>query len=790
MNTPTACRGNTSTVPSTSGPAPYRDPVCGMTVKEESPHVLVLKGETWRFCSAGCLQRFSAEPGRFLTKPVTSLTGETHAPPSLDAAQYTCPMHPEIVTDRFGDCPLCGMSLEPMLPTLEDTGAQAELQDMRQRFFIALPFTLMVSVLAMSGHGHPLPLPLPQAWVELLLVLPVMGWSARPILARSLQSVRLRAPNMWTLIGMGSLSAFLFSFVVTLFPGQSTAMGGSAQGVYFEATAVIITLTLLGQMMELRARARTGEALRALMELTPQSAHLVAPDGTESEVPLSEVMAGDRLSVRPGEKIPVDGVVLEGRSEVDESMLTGEPLPALREAGHAISAGTLNLTGNFRMQARKVGASTRLAQIVLLVAKAQRSKAPMQGLADKVAGIFVWVVVGVALTSFLAWGVLGPGWSAGLVNGVAVLIIACPCALGLATPMSITVATGLAALHGLLFRDAAAIERLDAVDTLVIDKTGTLTAGKPAVEKIFPAPEVDEEKVLQLAASLGQQSEHPLARALVDSARAQGLVLQQMFQFTAVIGSGMKGLLEGVPCIAGNARMLQQAGVAVPQAVEASAAITQGATAVHVVLGDQLLGTIMLRDRLKPEAAATLDQLRAEGMKIVVASGDDPRATRAMTANLPLDEVQGGLSPEDKRALVARYQSEGRVIAMAGDGSNDAPALAQADVGIAMGSGTDVAVASAALTLLKSDLQGILIARRLARATCRNMRQNLGFAFFYNALGIPLAAGALYPFTGWLLSPMFAAAAMSLSSVSVISNALRLRRFRLRTAPLGDTQGD
>lgn len=789
MNTPTSCCGTTPAITTTSVPSSYRDPVCGMTVKAESPHVLVMNGETWRFCCAGCLQRFSAEPERFLARIGTPQADEGHAPPALDAAQYTCPMHPEIVTDRFGDCPLCGMSLEPMLPTLEDTGAEAELQDMRRRFFTALPFTLMVSFLAMSGHGYPLPLPVPQAWVELLLVLPVMGWSARPILARSLQSVRLRSPNMWTLIGMGSLSAFLFSFLVTLFPGQSMTMGGGAQGVYFEAAAVIITLTLLGQMMELRARARTGEALRALLRLTPQSAHLVAPDGAEREVPLAEVMAGDQLRVRPGEKIPVDGVVLEGRSEVDESMLTGEPLPALREAGDAISAGTLNLSGNFLMQARKVGASTRLAQIVLLVAQAQRSKAPMQGLADKVAGIFVWMVVVVALASFFAWGLFGPGWSAGLVNGVAVLIIACPCALGLATPMSITVAAGLGALHGLLFRDAAAIEQLDKVDTLIIDKTGTLTAGKPAVEKIFPAQEVGEEQLLQLAASLGQQSEHPLARALADSARAQGLSLHQMSQFTAVIGRGMKGLLEGVPCIAGNALMLQQDGVAVPLTVEASAAINQGATVVHVALGGRLLGSILLRDRLKPEAAATLKQLRAEGMRIVVASGDDPRATKAMTANLPLDEVRGGLSPEDKRALVEHYQSEGRVVAMAGDGSNDAPALAQADVGIAMGSGTDVAVASAALTLLKSDLQGILIARRLAHATCRNMRQNLGFAFLYNALGIPLAAGALYPLTGWLLSPMFAAVAMSLSSVSVISNALRLRRLRLQTDQAGVAQG-
>ncbi|MBM4226953.1 MAG: heavy metal translocating P-type ATPase [Gammaproteobacteria bacterium] len=782
MTGSTSCCGKTSTSAPTEDVLAFKDPVCGMAVKADSPHVLTLNGETWRFCCAGCLQKFSAEPERFLARILSPQTDEGHAQAAVDADQYTCPMHPEIVTDRFGDCPLCGMSLEPMLPTLEDTGARAELEDMRQRFFVALPFTLLVSFLAMVGHGSPLSLPLPQPWVELLLVLPVMGWSGRPILERSLQSVRLRSPNMWTLIGMGSVSAFLWSLLVALFPEQSAAAGGRAQGVYFEATAVIITLTLLGQILELRARARTGEALRALLELAPQIAHRVAPDGSEEEVPLSEVMVGDRLRVRPGAKIPVDGVVLDGRSEVDESMLTGEPLPALREAGDTVSAGTLNLTGNFLMQAQRVGASTRLAQIVLLVAQAQRSKAPMQGLADKVAGIFVWVVVAVALASFLAWGLVGPGWSAGLVNGVAVLIIACPCALGLATPMSITVATGLGALHGLLFRDAAAIERLDSVDTLVIDKTGTLTAGKPAVVNIIPCPEANAEDVLRIGASLGQRSEHPLARALVGEARAQGLELLQVSGFAAVIGRGMKGLVNGTPCAAGNALMLREANIVTPVATESlDTAVAQGATVIHVALGDRLLGSIVLRDSLKPEAAATLEQLRAEGLSIVVASGDDPRATRAMTADLPLLEVRGGMSPEDKRALVARYQSEGRVVAMAGDGSNDAPALAQADVGIAMGTGTDVAVASAALTLLKGDLRGILVARRLARATSRNMRQNLGFAFLYNALGIPLAAGALYPVTGWLLSPMFAAVAMSLSSVSVISNALRLRRLRLQT---------
>ncbi|MEN9726410.1 MAG: hypothetical protein RL434_776 [Pseudomonadota bacterium] len=758
-----------------------KDPVCGMTVKPESPHVLVMDGVTWRFCCAGCLQKFRSEPERFLAR-IAGLSGqEAQAPAPIPGAQYTCPMHPEIVTDQFGDCPLCGMSLEPMLPSLADAGADAELRDMRRRFFVALPFTLVIAALAMSGHRSPLPLPLPQAWVELLLILPVMGWSALPVLQRGLQSVRMRSPNMWTLIGLGTLSAFFWSCLVTFFPWQSLAGVPGTQGVYFEAAAVIVTLTLLGQMLELRARARTGEALRALLELAPSNAHLITPDGSEKEVPVSEVMVGDRLRVKPGEKIAVDGLLVEGRSEVDESMLTGEPLPVLREAGHRVNAGTLNLTGSFLMQARRVGSETRLAQIVLLVAQAQRTKAPMQSLADRVAGIFFWVVVAVALTSFILWGLLGPGWSSGLVNGVAVLIIACPCALGLATPMSITVATGLGALHGLLFRDAAAIERLAAVDTLIIDKTGTLTSGKPAVENILPCPEVSAAELLQKAASLAQRSEHPLALALVGEARMRGLALAPVTEFTAVIGSGMKGLIDGVPCVAGNATMLEAAGLTHPWGLPAiETASGQGATVVHVALRERLLGSITLRDRLKPEADAALRLLREGGMRIVVASGDTPRATRAMTANLPLDEVHGGLSPEDKRALVALYQSQGRVVAMAGDGSNDAPALAQADVGIAMGTGTDVAVASAALTLLKGDLQGIRIARKLARATCRNMRQNLGFAFVYNALGIPLAAGALYPFTGWLLSPMFAAVAMSLSSVSVISNALRLRRLRLR----------
>jgi Cu+-exporting ATPase len=709
-----------------------------------------------------------------------------HAQPALPAQPdsagtvYTCPMHPEIRQDRPGSCPKCGMTLEPVLPSLEDEG-NPELADFQRRFWGTLPLTVIVTLLAMLGHRQGWFDMATQSWVELVLSLPIVLWGGWPFFVRGAQSVVRRSPNMWTLIGLGTGAAFVYSVVATaapqVFPDSFFSMGRVA--VYFEAAAVIISLTLLGQVLELKARSQTSAAIRSLLGLAPKTARRIADDGTEADVPLTHVHVGDRLRVRPGEKVPVDGVVIEGASAVDESMLTGEPLPVGKRPGDKLIGATLNTSGALVMRSERVGAQTMLAQIVQMVAQAQRSKAPLQRLADRVAGVFVLVVIAIALATFLIWGWFGPepSWVYGLVNAVAVLIIACPCALGLATPMSIMVASGQGALRGILFRDAAAIEKLREVDTLIVDKTGTLTQGKPAFERALAAPGFAPGEVLRLAASLDQGSEHPLADAIVRAARERGIALAQPEGFESSSGIGVRGIAEGHALALGNSALMQQLGVAVDAlAPQAEALRAQGASVMHLAVDGRLAGLLAVSDPVKPSSPEALATLRAARLRVVMATGDGWTTARAVAAKLGIDEVHGEVKPADKLALVQGLQREGRIVAMAGDGINDAPALAQADVGIAMGTGTDVAMNSAPVTLVKGDLRGIAHARRLSEATIANMKQNLVFAFVYNALGVPVAAGLLYPFTGWLLSPLIAALAMSLSSVSVIGNALRLRR--------------
>ena len=705
------------------------------------------------------------------------------APPLGAATIYTCPMHPEIRQDRPGHCPKCGMTLEPVLPTLEE-GENAELVDFQRRFWWTLPFTVVVTLLAMFGHRLGWFPVAAQSWIELVLTLPLVLWTGAPFFVRGAQSVVNRSPNMWTLIALGTGAAFVFSVVATvapgLFPDSFLSMGRVA--VYFEAAAVIISLTMLGQILELKARSQTSAAIKSLLGLAPKTARRIDDDGSEADVPLAHVHVGDRLRVRPGEKVPVDGVVVEGQSAVDESMLTGEPLPVSKRIGDKLIGATMNTSGALVMRSEHVGSATVLAQIVQMVALAQRSRAPMQRMADRVAGVFVLGVVGIALLTFFAWGVFGPepSWVYGLINAVAVLIIACPCALGLATPMSIMVASGRGATNGVLFRDAAAIENLRKIDTLIVDKTGTLTEGRPTFEKAVAAEGFSEGEVLRLAASLDQGSEHPLAAAIVRAARDQGLVLDKPEQFDSESGIGVRGIVAGQALALGNTALMQQLGVDVsPLAAQAESLRTQGASVMHLAVDKQLAGLLAVSDPIKTTTAAALVTLRKAGLRIVMATGDGLTTARAVGQRLGIDEVHGEVKPADKLKLVEKLQAEGRIVAMAGDGINDAPALAKADVGIAMGTGTDVAMNSAQLTLVKGDLRGIATARALSVATVANMKQNLAFAFLYNALGVPLAAGVLYPFTGWLLSPMIAALAMSLSSVSVIFNALRLRHAAL-----------
>ena len=752
-----------------------RDPVCGMRVDPAtSKHQQGHEGHTYHFCSDRCRTRFIADPGKYLV-PAPSV--------SMDAAPtagtfHTCPMHPQIRQDHPGTCPLCGMALEPEAPSLDDD-ENPELRDFSRRFWWSLPLTVVVFVLAMGAMFVHAITPELRVWIELLLSAPVVLWAGSPFLLRWAQSIRYRSPNMWTLIGTGVLAAFGYSVVATvvpdLFPASFREHGHVA--VYFEAAATIVSLTLLGQLLELRARSKTSAAIKALLGLAPKTARRVREDGSEEDIELSHVHLGDRLRVRPGEKLPVDGEVLEGQSHVDESMLTGEPMPVAKHAGDRVIGATLNGTGALLVRADGVGSQTVLAQIVQMVAQAQRTRAPMQRLADKAASWFVLAVLGVALVTFLAWGVFGPSpsWTHAVLNAVSVLIIACPCALGLATPMSIMVASGRAARAGVLFRDAEAIENFRRIDTLVVDKTGTLTEGRPGFRSVISVDGHGDDEVLRLAASVDRHSEHPLAQAIVGEATRRGLTLSEVGEFESSSGIGVTATVEGRRIAIGNTELMGDAGADVAAlAAQSERLRSDAASVVYVAVDGRLAGLIALADAIKPSTPEAISALQAAGLRIVMASGDGIATANAVARSLGIDEVHGEVRPQDKIALVRRLQAEGHKVAMAGDGINDAPALAGADIGIAMGGGTDVAMSSAQVTLVKGDLRGIVRARLLSQATVANMRQNLGFAFLYNALGVPVAAGVLYPFGGPLLSPMIAALAMSLSSVSVVANALRL----------------
>lgn len=748
-----------------------------MTVKRDAPYQASYAGARYFFCSGACQRRFEADPTRYVASQGASAPDEGEAVPGTT---YTCPMHPEIRQDHPGTCPKCGMALEPVMPSLEDD-ENPELAAFRHRFWWTLPLTVVVVLLAMIGGRFDALDPATQSRVEFALSAPVVLWAGYPIYARCLASFRNRSPNMWTLIGLGTGAAFVYSVAATvapeLFPRIFVMHGRIA--VYFEAAAAIISLTLLGQIFELRARSQTSAAIKSLLGLAPKTARRLNSDGSEEDIPLTHVHVGDLLRIRPGEKVPTDGIVTDGASAIDESMITGEPLPVSKRVGDHVIGATINTSGSLVMRSEKVGAQTVLSQIVQMVAQAQRSKAPMQRMADQVAGVFVVVVVGIALLTFFAWGFFGPepSWVFGLVNAVAVLIIACPCALGLATPMSIMVASGRAATKGILFRDAAAIENFRKVDTLIVDKTGTLTEGRPTFERASGVAPFDETAVLRLAASLDQGSEHPLAATIVAAARDRGLSLDKAEYFASDTGMGVCGQVEGKQLLLGNTALMQQEQIDVaPLASQADALRQQGASVMYLAVDRKLAGLLAVSDPIKASSSEALATLKQAGVRVVMATGDGVVTARAVAAHLGIEEFHGEVKPADKLALVEKLQREGRVVAMAGDGINDAPALARADVGVAMGTGTDVAMHSAQVTLVKGDLRGIARARELSEATIANMRQNLGFAFVYNALGIPLAAGLLYPFTGWLLSPMIAALAMSLSSVSVISNALRLRR--------------
>ncbi len=752
-----------------------------MTVSEQSPHRHEHGDRAYFFCSEKCRAKFAAEPLRYVA-PAAALAPRPIESSTDAATVYVCPMHPEIRRNEPGTCPKCGMALEAELPSINDE-ANPELADFQRRFWWTLPLTVIVTAMAMFGHQLGWFDMATQSWIELALSAPVVLWAGWPFFVRGAQSIAHKSPNMWTLISIGTGAAFVYSVVATVapsvFPASFFAMGRVA--VYFEAAVVIISLTLLGQLLELKARSQTSGAIKSLLRLAPKTARRISADGSEQDVALSHVHVGDSLRVRPGEQVPVDGIVLEGRSAVDEAMLTGEPLPVSKGPGDKLIGATLNTSGALVMRSERVGAQTMLAQIVQMVAQAQRSKAPMQRMADRVAGWFVIVVVAIALATFLVWGLIGPepSWVYGLVNAVAVLIIACPCALGLATPMSIMVATGKAATQGVLFRDAAAIERFRAVDTLIVDKTGTLTEGKPSFNRAVPVEGGSADEVLRLAASLDQGSEHPLADAIVRAARERGLVLDKAEAFESSSGIGVRGRVAGQDLSLGNTTLMNQLGIDVDGLrAQAETLREEGASVMHLSVDGRLMGLLAVSDAVKastPEAIATL---KRSGLRVVMATGDGLTTARAVAARLGIDEVHGEVKPADKLALVERLQGEGRIVAMAGDGINDAPALAKADVGVAMGTGTDVAMNSAQVTLVKGDLRGIVRARVISSATVANMKQNLGFAFIYNALGIPLAAGVLYPATGWLLSPMIAALAMSLSSVSVVANALRLRAAR------------
>ncbi|RUU87507.1 heavy metal translocating P-type ATPase [Mesorhizobium sp. M7A.F.Ca.MR.176.00.0.0] len=759
------------------------DPVCGMSVdRATARHFARHEGQGFHFCSAACQAKFEAEPQKYL--------GDRPAPqPMPKGTQYTCPMHPEIIRDKPGSCPICGMALEPMGVPTGDEGPNPELVDFTRRFWVSAALSVPLLIIAMAPMigltFEGLVEDRAKVWIELVLASPVVLWAAFPFFHRGWDSLVNRSPNMWTLISLGVGAAYLYSVVATLFPDifphQFRGHGGAVP-VYFEAAAVIVALVFLGQVLELRAREKTGSAIRALLDLAPKAARLIAADGSEGDVPLDAVKAGDRLRIRPGDAVPVDGTVLEGRSSIDESMITGEPLPVEKVEGDALTGGTLNKNGALIMRAEKVGAETTLARIVDLVAKAQRSRAPIQGLADRVSFYFVPAVVLVAIVAFIAWAVFGPEPSLifAIVSAVSVLIIACPCALGLATPMSIMTATGRGAHAGVLIKEAAALERFASVDTLIVDKTGTLTEGRPKLTDVVAANGFSEEELLALAAGLEKGSEHPLAEAIVDGAATRGVTVAEASAFEAVTGKGVSGSVSGKTVALGNAAMMADLGVDTASiSAKAEALQLEGKTAMFVAVDKKLAGIVAVADPIKATTAEAIKALHESGLRIIMATGDNERTANAIARSLGIDEVRAGLLPEQKAALVEELRAKGAGVAMAGDGVNDAPALAAADVGIAMGTGADVAVESAGITLVKGDLNGIVRARTLAQATIRNIRQNLFFAFLYNVLGVPVAAGVLYPLTGTLLSPMLAAAAMSLSSVSVIANALRLRTLKL-----------
>ncbi len=760
------------------------DPVCGMKVDPaKSKHRHAHGGQEYVFCSAGCLGKFAADPERYLGQQTAK-----PAPPVPEGTIYTCPMHPEIRQVGPGSCPICGMALEPVGVSVE-SGPSAELIDMTRRFWIGAVLAIPIVILEMGGHfpglnlHHYVP-PQVSIWIQFLLATPVVLWAGWPFFVRGWASVRNRSLNMFSLIALGTGAAYLYSLAATFAPGlfpESLRQDGVV-AVYYEAAAVITVLVLLGQVLELRAREQTGSAIRALLNLAPKTARRVRDDGNDEEVPLEQVHIGDRLRVRPGDSVPVDGIVVEGRSAVDESMVTGELMPIEKEPDAKVIGGTINGTGSLVMRAEKVGSDTMLARIVHMVAEAQRSRAPIQRLADTVSGWFVPVVILVAVVAFIAWMIFGPppAFAYALVAAVSVVIIACPCALGLATPMSIMVGVGKGATAGVLIKNAEALERFEKIDTLVVDKTGTLTEGKPRVVAVAPAEGFDEATVLSLGAGLERSSEHPLAAAIVASAKQRGLALGDVADFASVTGKGVTGRIGGRQVAIGNAGLLKDIGVAgADLESRADQLRREGATVMYMAVDGRPAGLIAVADPVKATTPAALESLRADGIRIVMLTGDNRITAKAVADKLGIADIEAEVLPEQKNAVVRRLRAEGRAVAMAGDGVNDAPALAEADVGVAMGTGTDVAMQSAGVTLVKGDLAGIARARALSRATMRNIRQNLALAFVYNVLGIPLAAGVLYPVFGLLLSPIVAAAAMSLSSVSVIGNALRLRFARL-----------
>ncbi|MBR7618683.1 heavy metal translocating P-type ATPase [Phenylobacterium sp. 20VBR1] len=759
------------------------DPVCGMTVDPlTTPHHAEHGGHDFHFCSAGCRTKFQADPVRYLEP-----TAAASEPPANPGAIYTCPMHPQIRQPGPGSCPICGMALEPETITA-DSGPNPELADMSRRFWIGLVLAVPVFVLEMGGHlpglmglvsSHT------SHWIQFALATPVVLWAGWPFFQRGWTSLVTRHLNMFTLIAMGVGVAWIYSVAAVLAPGLFPPAFRDMSGavpVYFEAAAVITVLVLLGQVLELRAREQTSGAIKALLNLAPKTARRIREDGTDEEVTLDLIQVGDRLRVRPGEKIPVDGALVEGRASIDESLVTGESMPVTKEAEGKVIAGSLNKTGSFIMRAEKVGADTLLSRIVQMVAEAQRSRAPIQRLADTVAGWFVPAVIAVALLAGLIWALVGPEprFAYALVAAVSVLIIACPCALGLATPMSIMVGVGRGAREGVLIKNAEALERFEKVDTLVIDKTGTLTEGRPAVTAIKTVAGIEEGELLRLAASLERGSEHPLADAVLRAAKDRGLSLSEAADFDSPVGRGVIGTVDGKKVVLGGAPLMAEQGVDLgPLLAEAEALRQDGTTAVFAAIDGRLAGVLGIADPIKPTTPDAVRALLADGVRLVMMTGDNRTTAIAVARKLGIEEVEAEVLPQDKAKVVQKLRAEGRVVAMAGDGVNDAPALAAADIGVAMGAGSDVAIESAGVTLLKGDLQGLVRARRLSRMVMRNIRQNLVFAFIYNVAGVPIAAGVLYPVFGWLLSPQIAAAAMALSSVSVITNALRLRAARL-----------